>query len=102
MTAYAQAARCRWHAILDYFGEAPEWGRCQHCDNCAHAPAAAPEPIAVNPVREEKRGLQPGDAVEVPRYGEGRVRGASGERVQVEFPDGVTRHFLSEYVRPVR
>ena len=23
MTAYAQTARCRWHAILDYFGEAP-------------------------------------------------------------------------------
>jgi ATP-dependent DNA helicase RecQ len=56
----------------------------------------------VKPVREEKRGLQAGDPVEVPRYGEGRVRDATCERVQIEFPDGVTRHFLSEYVRPVR
>ena len=102
MTAYAQTAKCRWHAILDYFGEAPDWERCEHCDSCMHAPTAALEPLAVNLVREEKRGLQAGDPVEVPRYGEGRVRDATSERVRIEFADGVTRHFLSEYVRPLR
>jgi ATP-dependent DNA helicase RecQ len=102
MTAYAQTARCRWKAILDYFGEDPSWERCEHCDNCARPYAPEPEPVATPAMGEEKRGLRPGDPVELPRYGEGRVKSSTSERVQVEFPDGTTRHFLAQYVRPVR
>jgi ATP-dependent DNA helicase RecQ len=102
MTAYAQSAKCRWRAILDYFGEPPEWERCEHCDNCARVAPAEPEAQPLGGESRDQPGLRPGDAVELPRYGEGRVRSATDERVQVEFPDGVTRHFLAQYVRPLR
>ena len=34
MQMYAQTALCRWKNLLEYFGEQPEWERCEHCDNC--------------------------------------------------------------------
>jgi ATP-dependent DNA helicase RecQ len=40
VTAYAHAARCRWHLVLDYFGEPVPATACGHCDNCVAAPAA--------------------------------------------------------------
>ena len=102
MTAYAQTAKCRWNAILDYFGEMPKWEQCGHCDNCLRVPqpTSAARPLEIGPTAGP--GLQPGDPVELPRFGEGRVREATTERVQVDFPDGSTRHFLAEYVRPLR
>jgi ATP-dependent DNA helicase RecQ len=36
MMEYGQSARCRWKMLLEYFGEAVEWERCTHCDNCQH------------------------------------------------------------------
>ncbi len=33
---YGQSAACRWRLLLDYFGEAVEWPRCETCDNCRH------------------------------------------------------------------
>jgi ATP-dependent DNA helicase RecQ len=41
MQMYAQTALCRWKQLLDYFGEQPEWERCDHCDNCER-----PAPLA--------------------------------------------------------
>jgi len=38
MQIYAQTALCRWKNLLDYFGEQPEWERCEHCDNCDRHP----------------------------------------------------------------
>jgi hypothetical protein len=49
-----------------------------------------------------KPSLRPGDTVKLRRFGEGRVHAVHGERIEVEFPDGSRRHFLSEYVRPLR
>ena len=102
MTAYAQSARCRWRAILDYFALTPPWETCGHCDNCARPRTAeAPaSPLKLKPTT--RRGLHPGDAVNLRRFGKGRVRTVHGERVEVEFPDGSRRHFLSEYVQPLR
>jgi ATP-dependent DNA helicase RecQ len=31
---FGQSARCRWVQLLEYFGEAAGWERCNHCDNC--------------------------------------------------------------------
>jgi ATP-dependent DNA helicase RecQ len=100
MTAYAQTAKCRWRAILDYFAVTPPWERCGHCDNCVRG-GTAPAP-ALELKGASKPSLRPGDAVRLRRFGEGRVRAAHGERIEVEFPDGSRRHFLSEYVRPLQ
>ena len=100
MTAYAQSAKCRWRAILDYFALTPPWDRCGHCDNCIRAVTAAAPGLALKPA--VKPALRPGDAVRLRRFGQGRVRAVHGERVEVEFPDGSRRQFLSDYVRPLR
>jgi ATP-dependent DNA helicase RecQ len=99
MTAYAQSAKCRWRAILDYFALTPPWEQCGHCDNCSRGATAAPpgRTLALKPAR--KTAMRPGDAVKLRRYGKGRVHAVHGERVEVEFPDGSRRHFLSDYVR---
>jgi ATP-dependent DNA helicase RecQ len=102
MTAYAQSAKCRWRAILDYFALTPSWERCGHCDNCTRAGTAkAPFP-ALELKPPTKPGLRPGDAVKLRRFGQGRVRAVHGERVEVDFPDGTRRQFLGSYVRPLR
>jgi ATP-dependent DNA helicase RecQ len=98
MTAYAQSAQCRWRAILDYFAVMPPWDRCGHCDNCARAGTAEP-PAPTLRLKRASKHVRPGDAVKLRRFGEGRVRAVHGERVEVEFPDGSRRHFLSEYIR---
>ena len=85
-----------------YFALTPPWDRCGHCDNCARAGTAEPPAPALELKPPSKPSLRPGDAVKLRRLGEGRVRTAHGERVEVEFPDGSRRHFLSEYVRPLR
>ncbi|SDV50281.1 RecQ family ATP-dependent DNA helicase [Chitinasiproducens palmae] len=128
--AYAQNAQCRWQRLLDYFGHRATWpeGRgCGHCDNCRHpvefasfasdtAPAesasvATPTVEADRVSRTEKSiknaptqapAWQPGDAVSVRRYGEGRVESVAGDRVSVTFDDGETRTFVADFVRPAR
>ena len=102
MTAYAQSAKCRWRAILDYFELTPSWDGCGHCDNCTRAgKAEAPAPaLELKPAA--KPALRPGEAVRLRRFGQGRVRAIHGERVEVEFPHGERRHFLRDYVRPLR
>jgi ATP-dependent DNA helicase RecQ len=45
MMGYAQALRCRWRLLGDYFGE-PLWGDCGHCDVC-HARAQGHEGTAL-------------------------------------------------------
>jgi hypothetical protein len=39
-----------------------------------------------------------GDPVRVPRYGDGRVELASAEHIEIVFPDGKMRRFVSAYV----
>lgn len=116
MIDYAQTGRCRWRAILDYYGDTPAVERCGVCDNCVHPPHidVAPNAIVAGetsagnaPSRGKKEPRNqpvwtPGDAVRVPRYGAGEVALASGEQVAVQFPDGSTRTFLASYVRAER
>lgn len=109
MVFYAQAARCRWRMLLEYFGEEVEWSACGTCDNCLHPPELAPVPGDAEGHAERARHppaahawhtpFDPGALVSVPRYGEGRVEAVAGERITIVFPDGATRNFRADYVR---
>lgn len=51
VVAYAQTERCRWHVLLEHFGEAVPFthGRCGHCDNCLRLPLAAATEVVEAP-----------------------------------------------------
>ena len=108
---YAQTALCRWKAVLDYFGETPEWERCDHCDNCerpiaempampperriVQPPSAKPEVLPLPPILGEKDpgSLQPGDTLTLTIFGTGEVREVSPAGLTVAFADGEVRQF---------
>ncbi|MCU0950570.1 MAG: RecQ family ATP-dependent DNA helicase [Burkholderiaceae bacterium] len=104
MVGYAHSGACRWKLIAEHFGDdsfAAEGARCHHCDNCARLSA----PIVIEPVPEvaavapAARALfAAGDAVTVPRYGDGVVREASAEQVTVAFGEEL-RTFVNEVVQ---
>jgi ATP-dependent DNA helicase RecQ len=111
MVRYAQTALCRWRAILDYFGEEPEFERCGHCDRCAHprpepreTRPAAPSPSIGQPGRplplpplmdgRTAADLAPGEEVNLPAFGAGTVRESGEGRLLVDFENGETREFL--------
>jgi ATP-dependent DNA helicase RecQ len=90
--------------ILEAFGEPLEGGRCGHCDNCRRAErhehdAVLEEAVTPKAAARKRRTYAPGDEVRVPRFGAGRVRGAAGDEITVEFPNGDARTFLRSYVR---
>jgi ATP-dependent DNA helicase RecQ len=104
MIFYAQTAFCRWKVLLEYFEGIEDFERCGTCDNCLNPPQVK----SVKKVRLPKWARRPrlgpaaqfseGDCVRVPRYGEGRVASATAEQVEIVFPDGKKRQFLSAYV----
>jgi ATP-dependent DNA helicase RecQ len=105
MIFYAQTAFCRWKVLLEYFEEAEDFERCGTCDNCVHPPRILPatKPRARRAARLREPApspFHPDAPVRVPRYGEGRVVGTAGDQVEIMFPDGRRRHFLSAYVEP--
>ena len=106
MVGYARSGLCRWHTLLEYFGDAPDWERCGNCDSCIMAreaqalareiklpsnPDAVPADTALT--------FQRGDSVGVRRYGKGIVVAVTRDRVDIRFPDGTMRRFLPAYVR---
>ena len=103
MIFYAQTAFCRWKVLLEYFEEAEDFDRCGTCDNCLDPPEKRLAPKSTRP-RWARRlavaapSFNPGEAVRVPRYGKGRVASATSEQVEIVFPDGRKRQFLSAYV----
>ena len=103
LTDYAHSARCRWRMLLEYFGEAPEWSRCGHCDNCLHPPQVL-APVrrkAAPPPEPAASGLEPGQRVTVPQLGDGTISEIKGEAITIAFPDGHQRTFLRSYVTPL-
>ncbi|HEY8606527.1 MAG TPA: RecQ family ATP-dependent DNA helicase [Noviherbaspirillum sp.] len=104
MVFYAQTGFCRWKVLLEYFGEEAEWSHCGVCDNCRRPPEQALSPEHVRhhapPVQVEK-GPEPGQAVKVARYGEGRVVSSAGDKVTISFPNSETKTFLRNYVELV-
>jgi ATP-dependent DNA helicase RecQ len=100
---YAQSALCRWKILLEYFGDDADFERCEHCDNCLRPPVAAPvheQSTDLNGIEVRKADFAVAQAVRVRRYGVGRVVAASADEVLIEFPDGVNRKFVPQYVRP--
>jgi ATP-dependent DNA helicase RecQ len=110
MVLYAQTALCRWKALLDYFGEEPEWTRCGHCDNCSRPirelaapppaelpvrPQTATEVLPLPPLVGDRRPetLVAGDAVTLPIFGAGLVRSVAARSLVITFKDGETREF---------
>ncbi|WP_082987952.1 RecQ family ATP-dependent DNA helicase [Bordetella bronchialis] len=101
MVAYARSGRCRWHMLLEHFGDIPEWDRCGHCDSCELArQAEAVEKAGDAPPRPDGKParLRIGDGVRVRRYGAGVVEAVTRERVDIRFPNGDLRRFLPGYV----
>jgi ATP-dependent DNA helicase RecQ len=112
---YGQSAMCRWKLLHEYFGEPFEQEACGHCDNCLHPleeqlgltkdepkvrAEAKPQTEDAQPAKRRVVELNAGDAVRLPKYGRGRVVSAEGDKVSVKFPDGETRTFKREFVRP--
>ena len=113
MVRYARGGQCRWRVLLEHFDEEPPFERCGRCDHCerlaaheaeAAARAAAGEDRPAAPAAEEDapgRRFAAGDAVRVPRFGEGTVCASDARTVTIGFPKGRRRSFLAEYVEPV-
>ncbi len=122
MIGYAQRGQCRWRILLDYFHahldaarlheavlsmpDELDGGVCCKCDNCVSPPTVVPSPRELQqPASTPKRAAKvwnPGDAVQVRKYGNGHVEMMSGDRVAVLFPDGETRTFIARYVKAVK
>jgi ATP-dependent DNA helicase RecQ len=106
MIFYAQTGFCRWKVLLEYFDEHVEWMHCGTCDNCVQPPEQALSPLSARqqpPVANQAKkepSLKAGSPVKVPKYGEGRVVSAAGDKVTIIFPDGQTKTFLRNYVEP--
>jgi ATP-dependent DNA helicase RecQ len=110
MVLYGQTALCRWRALLDYFGESPEWTTCDACDACERAPVVAIEPPAARrdfspegmalQRRNEPRPplVSIGDVLMVPALGRGEVKCVEGDKVELRFADGKLRKFKTDYV----
>ena len=110
MVAYAQSGLCRWKLLLDYFGDASDFGRCCTCDNCLSPPALAmpmalddvplPQLPAEPPVVPPAEQIAVGSRVRVPRYQIGTVLSVAGDQVTIAFPENTTRVFMAEFVAP--
>ncbi|MNM90364.1 hypothetical protein D3C81_1026230 [compost metagenome] len=110
MVAYAQSGLCRWKLLLDYFGDAGDFGRCCTCDNCLSPPALAmpmalddvplPQLPAEQPVVPPAEQIAVGSRVRVPRYQIGTVLSVAGDQVTIAFPENTTRVFMAEFVAP--
>lgn len=107
MVFYAQTGFCRWKVLLEYFDETAEWEHCGSCDNCREPPeqALSPEHIRDHapPSLKEEKSPPPdaGTPVTVPKYGEGRVVSAAGDKVTIVFPDSQKKTFLRDFVKPL-
>ena len=106
MVFYARTGLCRWRVLLEHFDTEPPFERCGHCDNCRRIEAVQREAdagAALAPQAEDETPARPfraGQAVRVPRHGEGVVRACDAETVAIAFPDGHERSFMAAYVEP--
>ncbi|WP_306396520.1 RecQ family ATP-dependent DNA helicase [Telluria beijingensis] len=112
MVSYAVSGFCRWKLLLDYFGDqAPGFEQCCKCDNCLNPPTLSlGEDIAIRDdefdrepaVETIKPRFEVGAHAKSSKYGKGVVKAVAGEQVTVEFPDGESRNFMADFLKPVK
>jgi ATP-dependent DNA helicase RecQ len=116
MISYGQTGYCRWKLLLEHFGEAAGFERCNTCDNCLRMAKLATETStddivapgmvaaaakAITEAQQAPRAtFAPGHAVKVPRYGPGTVTAADANTVTVAFAKGPPRCFVAQFVEP--
>jgi ATP-dependent DNA helicase RecQ len=100
MIFYAQTTACRWKVILEYFDEGVAFERCGTCDNCMRPPERRPQAAREQRATKVRKApsFEAGCVVAVPRYGVGRVVSSAADQVEIVFPSGQKRTFLSSYV----
>ncbi len=108
MMHYAESCECRTQLIRKYFAD-PEGDPCKRCDNCASKEEAAVAKQAVAehpPLREQppapaappRAAFSPGDRVEHPRFGTGKVIDAQGEMFLVSFTKGGRKRIRVDFL----
>jgi ATP-dependent DNA helicase RecQ len=111
MVFFAQTGFCRWKVLLEGFGETLPGGaeRCGQCDNCVRLASQVVEQLdepewisRLIEVRAAPAAFEIGQAVKVPRYGEGVVAAIRGDEIAVKFPDRSTRTFLAAFLKKPR
>jgi ATP-dependent DNA helicase RecQ len=111
MVFYAQSGFCRWKILQEYFDEKAEWDQCGHCDNCLNPPAQAvskglpdwksgPDLSRAAKAKADSR-FHVGAAVEVTKFGKGRVVATTDDMVTLIFADSQERRFLKSYLKQV-
>ncbi len=108
MMHYAGSPECRLQLIRKYFGD-PEGEPCDRCDNCAKkksiALAAEVEaehpPLYVEPPKPKTpppTAFNPGDRVEHPSFGTGKVVDVDGDMFLVSFTKGGKKRIRVDFL----
>ena len=113
MMFYAQSAFCRWQLLAKYFeDETGEIEKCGICDNCSNPIAERLEieehiekPLEAEILEELRKSvptkIKVGEIVNLPAHGEGEVKSVEEDKITVQFPDGETKTFKSEFVEKI-
>jgi ATP-dependent DNA helicase RecQ len=112
MMLYGQSAACRWSLLHEYFGEPASSASCGNCDNCLHpvevqlglaqpAVAEVAPPVPAPKRKKKEKEFAKGDAVRLPKHGEGTVQAVEDDKVLVKLPDGETKMFKKEFLKSV-
>jgi ATP-dependent DNA helicase RecQ len=91
MVLFAQTARCRWQALLEYFEEMPPPSGCGHCDVCQRENARAAVSAGASP-----GAVEVGAIVQLPSAMTGQVTAVLGDSVEVRCDDGENRTFARQ------
>ena len=82
MRSYAELRECRRRYILNYFGEEPDWERCDACDV-----DVTREGVGRAPVRTPSNGFAINERIEHVTLGQGTIQRVTDDTLTVLFDD---------------